>query len=954
MAVAQTKDRLFAMLKGLQAEYERVATEGKEDDFSEADVGSKFILRLLEALGWDVTNIDNVKEQKRTLSGPVDYSLNIAKRPKLLLELKKFSESLDGKRLVRGREETFPEQAIRYAWNLRVDWVILTNYKEIRLYYSHVVKPKDGLVFAARYDQYTTVIDRLLLLSRESVASGGLDTYEKRRERENVDKEVLDDLLYCRRMLTDNIRKNQPTLAADQVRESVQKIIDRLMVVRVAEDRGIIGADSIWNELDTWTKRGLPTPFMRSLKSVFRDFDEIYNTKLFESHQCEDLRIDNQILKSVVDRLYLYNFDLISADVLGAIYEDYIGHVLEEKGRSVEIVQTMRARRSEGIYYTPVPIVEYIVRTSLQPALSRVRNPEDLSRLRIGDPATGSGSFLIKAYDVLHEWYDDYHLAARDQYKSSSLFQHSQGAILVHNANKKIITDNLFGVDKDSQAAEIASVNLMLKAISRDERLPTILGENVKNADSLLIPWDKEFPEPFSNGGFDVVVGNPPWGADLEEIKDQIEMSFDLAQGQYDSYELFIELSRRILKQDGTWGFIVPDSIFLPEHKRLREYLVKNFSLDRIVRLGEGFFEDVFRASVILIFTKTSPAANHMVTCFTLMNEDRSKMKHSSDVDMFAMERKKAVLIPQSRFQEDPEFSFQIGSTDVDKAVMDKMEAMKINWEEQFDTWRGVELSEGGEVIQCPNCFYWDSKPRKRKGEYVSKTCANCGHIYDYEKAFAKATIVSEKPKEGWKPFIPGLGINRYYTSETRYIDTNRKGINFKDDSIYEGAKLLVRKTGIGIYATVDESGVYVPQVVFVFKFKDVGGVGTSYRLEYILGVLNSRLMLYYYYKKFGDVEWKSFPYMTQKTIMQLPVARINFEDKQMKGLHDKIAESVAEVLKKNQPIGREEDLSIEDAVHRIYGITPEEKMHVWAELDKVQKLRIIRETMGDEREGSE
>ena len=182
-----------------------------------------------------------------------------------------------------------------------------------------------------------------------------------------------------------------------------------------------------------------------------------------------------------------------------------------------------------------------------------------------------------------------------------------------------------------------------------------------------------------------------------------------------------------------------------------------------------------------------------------------------------------------------------------------------------------------------------------------------------------------------------------------RYMDTSRKGINYKDSAIYEGSKLLVRKTGIGIYATIDNSGAYVPQVVFIFKLKRTSGENSNYRLEYILGALNSRLMLYYYYKKFGDVEWKSFPYMTQKTIMQLPVAKVDFKEKAAKELHNMIADKVAEVLKKNTPIGRDEDLVIEDLVFKIYGITPEEKMHIWGELDKVQKLRIIRETMGSE-----
>ena len=382
-----------------------------------------------------------------------------------------------------------------------------------------------------------------------------------------------------------------------------------------------------------------------------------------------------------------------------------------------------------------------------------------MGRLKIGDPATGSGSFLIKAFDVLREWYDGYHQQAGGQYAKSALFQ--SGVILVGDANKRILTSNLFGVDKDAQASEIASVNLMLKALTPGDKLPTILGQNIKQEDSLTSSWPVLFPSVFEPQGFDIVVGNPPWGADLGGIEADVEKNFDLAKGQYDSYELFIELSKTILKDGGTWGFIIPDSIFLPEHKRLREYLVKNFQLEKIAKLGEGFFEDVFRASVILVFTKKQPDAGHMVTCLTLMKEDRAKMKSSNDADLFALEHEKAIQIPQQRFLDDPDFAFQIGSTDVDQGIMAKMEAVTISWEELFDTWRGVELSEEGEVIQCPNCFVWDSKPRKRKGEYVSKTCSSCGHVYEITQALAKATIVSEKPQDDWKPFNPGLGVNR-------------------------------------------------------------------------------------------------------------------------------------------------------------------------------------------------
>jgi len=129
-----------AAISALINEYNDLAKRGKLSEFSEADVGSKFILPLFEALGWDVRNIDEVREQRRTLTGPVDYSLRVQGVPRLVVEIKKFVEDLDGKRVVRGQAETYPYQATRYAWHLKVDWCVLTNFYELRLYYAHTVK----------------------------------------------------------------------------------------------------------------------------------------------------------------------------------------------------------------------------------------------------------------------------------------------------------------------------------------------------------------------------------------------------------------------------------------------------------------------------------------------------------------------------------------------------------------------------------------------------------------------------------------------------------------------------------------------------------------------------------------------------------------------------------------------------------------------------------------------
>lgn len=444
-------------------------------------------------------------------------------------------------------------------------------------------------------------------------------------------------------------------------------------------------------------------------------------------------------------------------------------------------------------------------------------------------------------------------------------------------------------------------------------------------------------------------MGNPPWGSDLTKWKDYIETKYDLAKGQYDSYELFIELSKRILKKNGIWGFVIPDSIFLPEHQRLREFLCKNMKLLLLVKLGEGFF-DVFRASALIVFQNSRADENHDVKAFALNKEDRTRVLEGK-IDLSQLEEEKSILIPQKRFSEDPQYSFSLNQGSADIEIMSLMEKSNLDWKVLLETGRGVEFSETGDVIQCPNCFKWDSPPQKTKGVYKKKICSNCKFEYSYENALAKEKIVFDtKKNESDVPFVEGEGVNRYYIAHQKYLDRNKDGINYKETSLYQGTKLFIRKTGIGIYASIDYDNLHVPQVVFIYKKReDAPEDYKQIRLEYILGLLNSRLMLYYYFKKFGEVEWKSFPYVTQKTLRQLPLRKIDFNNTVERQLHDNIAEKVAAILANSVKgvVSRQLDYEAEDLVMKLFKITPEMKQHIWSELKNVQKLRIIRDTIG-------
>jgi len=487
------KEEAKAKVQKLIEEFEGIVRRGETSIYNEADVGSKFILPLLDTLDWNIRKIEDVKEQRRTLTGVADYSLmNVAGGSKIFLELKKFDENLDGQRRFGGRVKTYPQIVIDYAWQSKSDWAVLTNFKETRLYYSRVKKPEEGLIFKLKYHEYLTNFDKLWLISKESVVSGLLDTYEKRRLRREVDEELLKDLVYCRRLLVSNVNKNNPQFSKDAINETTQKILDRLMFIRSCEDRLIISSESLWTQFTTWQKTAIDKSvrtFMMDLKNMFRDFDAVYNGKLFAPHICEDLKIDNEVLESILILLYNYNFDLIPIDILGNAYEMYIGTIIKEKGGVIKeeeltLVEDPSVRKKHGIYYTPTYIVDFIVRNTLGELLKDCKEPSQVSKIKVLDPACGSGSFLIRAFDYIMDWYDDYNKKMKEEIKPNDLTSLLNPRTVVL-PKKKILLENLYGVDLDPQAVEIAMLNLGLEAIEKSEGLPYI-DDHIRCGNSLI------------------------------------------------------------------------------------------------------------------------------------------------------------------------------------------------------------------------------------------------------------------------------------------------------------------------------------------------------------------------------------------------------------------------------------------------------------------------------------
>jgi adenine-specific DNA-methyltransferase len=468
----------------------------------------------------------------------------------------------------------------------------------------------------------------------------------------------------------------------------------------------------------------------------------------------------------------------------------------------------------------------------------------------------------------------------------------------------------------------------------------------------LPMNWEVEFAEVFEDrGGFDIIVGNPPWGADLAEIADYLQGgAFQLARGQYDSYELFVEIGRRLLHERGVFGFIIPDSIVLPEHEALRRMLLDGTALTCLVRAGEGLFASVFRAAFFVCFINGPASEEHAVRVATLRKPDRMLLDRDTLLEpmkpIAEIVRAKGHDVAQGRFRENPRYELDILARENDAYIAGQIDSPRVDWALMTSKGRGVEIGKSGEVVQCPFCYKWDNVPRKVAGKWKAKKCRHCGREFPLEKAAKRESIIADKPRgKAWKPIISGEAVNRYALGPVQYIETTKDGINYKPDTFYQGKRILLRQTGVGIYATIDDSAMLTNQSVFTWRLREgVAPPLSDYRLEYVLGVLNSRLMLYRYYMKSGDTEWRSFPRWTQELVQELPIRAVDFSSPREKKLHDEIADRVAAAIASAKPPTDHEDYQIESLVMQLYGITRPMCRRIFEVLHEVQRLRVIRE----------
>jgi len=925
------KQEAKQQIQKLVEKYQRIAEAGKVKTYNEAQTRNEFIEPLFGFLGWDMRNLTNDNEvttEENVSGGRVDLAFRFNNIPVMFLEAKAMKVDLD--------EWKWAEQAINYSWNKSVTWAVLTDFESIKVFNAEI-PPKSisqNLFIELKCIDFISRFDQLWLLSKEGFEAKLLDKeavkWGRLTQRKQVGVKLFEDLMSWRILLTKEFKK-QNDLSREELDEGVQRVLDRLIFIRTAEDRKI--EQNVLMGILRSGKAGL----YRQLAKEFRDLDEGFNSKLFAPHYCEEWKADDKVIAEVIKGIYetkdgyRYDFSAISSDVLGGIYEQYLGYV---QGRKSEEKQKSK-RKSQGIYYTPKYIVDYIVKETLGEALKNTK-PKDIAKIKVLDPACGSGSFLTAAYDKILE-----------NVPNPNLF-----------TKFDILKDNIYGVDLDAQAVEIAQLNLLLKVLTQKTKLPSLqhnlcVGNSlVENGEEQykLFDFNKEYK--IDKNSFDVIVGNPPY------IKEYTNRSaFDglhespYYQGKMDIWTLFACRAIDLLKDGGYFSFIAPNNWLTNAGASIfRNKILKEGQIIKFIDFGDfKVFKDAGIQTMIFVFKKGKPRKNYhtVYTKITDKNigEDavnillQSNLKSGNNgITKFI-----ATINSQQLLGKNIVFSNQTNDE-----ILNKIEAKK-NFE--------LAEKEVAQGIVYPQDFLNKANQIKLGVNFIvgegifgltNKEKENL-HLTKEEKSLIKPYFTTEqlgryysnpqntlwliytdskfKNPHEMKPY-PNIKahLDKYkvvFTSDNKPYGLHRS----RDERFFAGVKIMVQRkcTNRPIF-TYTDFDCYVSATFYVIKTEKLNQ-------KYLTGLLNSNLIKYWLKNK-GKMQGSNFQ-VDKEPLLNLPL--IKPDEK----AQEKIALSVDKIMKLYQDYRKTSantdkwhslkneiekvEQQIDREVYKLYGLTDEE-----------------------------
>ncbi|MEM4271435.1 MAG: N-6 DNA methylase, partial [Candidatus Pacearchaeota archaeon] len=783
------------------------------------------------------------------------------------------------------------------------------------------------------------------------------------------------------------------------ITSAVQLILDRLVFLRVLSDREI--EEDVLQKMEAKLE-GIGDVFniYEEFKDSFESLNETYNGSIFtERPELDKVNVSKKVFLSIVKELQAensrYNFKVIPVEILGTIYEQYLGKVVVLTEKRARIEYKAEVRKAGGVYYTPEYIVRYIVENTLGEKLKECKKIEDLFELKICDPACGSGSFLLGAYDYLIKWVISYYEKKVKNGKNGSelkglskeerklVYLDRDGRLrLTSKLKREILQSCIYGVDIDPQAVEVTKLSLSLKAledITHDEVyterslfhttiLPPLEG-NIKCGNSLVptrngnifelihnlkreelhilkpFDWNREFKSIMQNGGFDCVIGNPPY-LNIDDVWGKKDFRLGIIKEVYKEIHndktdiLFYFIARAIQLTKDKVGFIVSRA-FLEAYKanKLREYIAKNIKIEQIIDFRNFYvFKGVGITTCILLLSKQNSSSQFKVYKMTSKElkekELLDNLKNAKLFEYFEIQRER--LNPSLWSLEHPTL-FQLNQKIDSKGdllgnILFIGKGMETGRNEIFGKRTLEEIQSFG--LQKGQYFKRAANSDiqryflKDRGEYLI-------YIEDFEKFKDLPENLQIYLKQNSKELKSRAAYQRGDCEWWKYTWPLHK-------QWYGKQKIISPFMSQRNRFMIDEKNEYLSLTDTTVLFENE----QAEDFKYILALLNSKLLTFRF-RRIGKLKSGGIYEYVDNSVSKLPIKRIDFQNKKEKEIHDKLVKYVDSLISFKKELDKEIsslrkaqlerqvqaiDEEVDQLVYSLYELTPEEIKIVEAE----------------------
>jgi type I restriction-modification system DNA methylase subunit len=906
-------DEAFGKVKSLAATFKANEPRYLSAEYQEAEARKDFIDKFFIALGWDVnhdvqTNPYAQEVKVERIGGAsqrrADYAFYLAPN---FRDVRFYVEAKKPHGDIATPDNYF--QAIRYGYGSSNPLAVLTDFQHFHIldcrYRPDIETATYRGIAKYHYSQYADrekFAEIYWLFSCEALADGSIEKYATQLPKPRgkaiqrglfpgaykpVDESLLEELDAFRNTLAHTFKNRNRRLDSETLTEITQRTLDRLIFLRFLEDKQI----EIPSLVDKFGSKGSP---WEDFIAASRRLNGIYNGVVFKEHEVLDatnFHADEDAFADICEKLShinsAYNFDAIPIHILGSIYERFLGKVIIATDKRATVEEKPEVRKAGGVYYTPEYVVRYIVENTVGKLIVD-KTPEQISEMRFADIACGSGSFLLGVYDLLLQHHGNYYNANPKRVHKGDCIEREGKLYLSLRKKREILLNNIYGVDIDTQAVEVCQLSLYLKLLQDEttgsahqyqmefqhtahlKRLLPDLSRNIVCGNSLigrdilrgqLFPSEEEkklnpmdfedaFPEIIKRGGFDAIIGNPPYiQLSMEVFRDEnanryLRDTYRFSGGRLNTFAFFFERARQKTREAGKFAYIVPNTVLSQEYYAdLRQRLIQDTDINTVAIPEGQIFKDAVVETAVLVLTKHTRSRGEKpeeMVEFVRLSDSGLGGEHTSVTQSDLMDNYKASFITPLKAEV--------------RAIRDKLSKNH----QHFDRWLNV----------------------------------NQAIALKHDRA---ACLADHKKTPLHREVLDGRHISRYLTGKSpNYFKFDVSKIHSckREDIFLLPEKIFFRRVGDSLIASLDREKKFALNTLVVISPK----ADCPYSLRYVLALLNSKL-LNFYYVSFLKSSKKVFSEIQARQIEQLPLPSLSLSVAADRKRHDEVGQAVTQML---------------------------------------------------------